>query len=1060
MSPFIHLHTHSDYSLLDGMSKIGEMVKLATEYEMPALALTDHGVLYGAIDFYKACTKAGIKPIIGMEAYVAPHTIHDRRPGIDNHHRHLTLLATNHAGYVNLVKLVTTSHLEGFFGKPRVDKNLLRAHAEGLICLSGDVSSELAYALNNDDTERAENIVKEHQDIFGIDNYFIEVTHHPLVEGAPKIREASIALAKKLNVPLVATQDSHYLRRDDQRAHETLLAVQQSSDPDDVRRLFLSGDDFSFIDTPTAYEYFQDIPEAVENTQKIADRCNLELTLGVWSFPNLEIPEGTTYGEVLKKACYEGLSFREMKKTPEVEERIAYELDIIETKGYSGYILIVADLMRFARENQILTTARGSGAGSLVCYLTGITNVDPLYFNLPFERFLNPERPSAPDIDMDFADARREEVIEYARKKYGEDHVAQIGTFGTMMARGAVRDVARAAGYPYAVGDRISKMIPMGKQGFPMTVDRALEMIPELDDIYKKEEDAQEIIDLAKRLEGTSRHVSIHAAGVVIAPHPLRELIPTQFDPTGEKIITQYDMHCVEDMGLVKFDFLGIKNLSILSDAIDNVEKHHGIRVDIEKIPMDDATTYALLARGETNALFQLNGAGMTRYVKELKPDNIHDINAMVALYRPGPMAFIPDYIARKENPELVTYMDPRMEPILKNSYGIITYQDDILMIAIQLAGYSWGEADKFRKAIGKKIPTEMQLQKDKFIKGCLNGGMTRKTVRELWEQIETFAAYGFNKSHAASYGRVAYQTAYMKANYPAEYMAAVMTSDAGDVEKIAEFIAECRRMSLSILPPDINESIGVFSVVKGDNETPDGIRVGLYSIKNFGTEIADAIIAERERGGRFASFADILERVTHRNLNKKSLESLIMCGALDSLGERGQMLANMDSALAYSREQIKNADTQGSLFGLMTNQETVPQFKLAPANPAPPLQKLRWEKELLGIYTSGHPLDPHRSRITLMKLSLDRIATKKEGVMTKVAGVVDEAKTILTKKGEKMAFVTLSDFTTTLEVVVFPSTYERYKTLLENDDPLMITGKVSKRNDETSLLVETMKRL
>src|SRR3989339_55081 len=730
---FIHLHTHSHYSLLDGLSKVDEMVKLAKSYGMNAIGLTDHGNMYGAIEFYKKCKGAGINPIIGVEAYVTPGSRHDKRPGIDTTRYHLTLLAKNATGYKNLVRLVTLSQLEGYYYKPRMDKEILRAHSEGIIALSGCFGGELSRALRNRDMEEAEKVAREHQDIFGKENYYLEIMHHPGVPGIEEVRAGIIALGKKLDIPLVATQDSHYLHHEDQRAHETLLAIQTNGDLNDENRFSMEADDFSFINTETALEYFKDTPEAVWNTQKIADRCNIELTLGTWVFPNLKIPEGTTYDSELRRLVYEGISTRGLDKNDQtVIDRVEYELKVIHDKGYSPYFLVVGDLLRFARESGILTTVRGSVAGSITTYLLHITHVNPLEYKLPFERFLNPERPSAPDIDMDYADTRREEVINYAKEKYGSDHVAQIGTFGTMMARGAVRDVARALGHPYGIGDRISRLIPEGSQGFPMTIDMALKVEPELADLYKNDPTTKEIIDLAKKLEGCVRHISVHAAGVVIAPTPLYEFTPTQLDPKGGKIISQYDMHAVEDAGLLKFDFLGIRNLSILGDAIRLVAERKGIKINIEQIPVDDLRTFEMLARGETMGLFQLNGAGMTRYLKELKPSTIHDINAMVALYRPGPMECIPDYIARKHRPSLVTYLDPRMKDILAMSYGVITYQDDVMMIAIHLAGYSWLDADKLRKAMGKKIPAEMQAQKIKLLEGFVAGrGSKHKRRKE-----------------------------------------------------------------------------------------------------------------------------------------------------------------------------------------------------------------------------------------------------------------------------------------------------------------------------------------
>ncbi|MDD5152418.1 MAG: DNA polymerase III subunit alpha [Candidatus Pacebacteria bacterium] len=1061
---FIHLHTHSHYSLLDGLSKVDEMVLLAKKYGMNAIGLTDHGNMYGAIEFYKKCKEAGVKPIIGLEAYVTAGSLHDKRAGIDNERFHLTLLAKNEQGYKNLVRLVTISQLEGYYYKPRLDKKVLREYSEGLICLSGCFGGEFSVALRRGDIEGAEKIAREHQDIFGKDNYYLEIMHHPGVEGIEEVRRNIIALSKKLEIPLVATQDSHYLHKEDQRAHETLLAVQTGVDLGNEDRFSMASDDYSFIDTETALQYFKDAPEAVWNTQKIADKCNIELRLGTWVFPNFKIPADTTYNDELRRLVYEGISVRELNpKDKELTDRIEYELGVIRNKGYSPYFLVVSDLIHFAKEHGILTCIRGSVAGSITTYLLGITNVNPIEYKLPFERFLNPERPSAPDIDMDYADTRREEVINYAKEKYGADHVAQIGTFGTMMARGAVRDVARALGHPYAVGDKISKLIPEGSQGFPMTIDEALRIEPDLNKLYKEDRIATEIIDLAKRLEGCVRHISVHAAGVVIAPLPLYEFTPTQLDPKGGKIITQYDMHSVEDAGLLKFDFLGIRNLSILSDSVRLVKERYDKEIDLEKIPLDDKKTFSMLALGETMGLFQLNGSGMTRYLKDLQPSSIHDINAMVALYRPGPMESIPEYIKRKHKPSLVTYIDPRMESILSTSYGLITYQDDVMMIAIELAGYSWLDADKLRKAMGKKIPREMQAQKEKLLKGFVQGGLTPQKATELWTLIEPFAAYGFNKAHAASYGRLAYQTAYMKANYPSEYMTAILTAESGDIEKIAEIITESKRMGIPILPPNVNASFGGFTIVdaKKDGKDQQEIRFGLYTIKNLGTDISNAIIAEREEHGKYKSFADFLERIRHKNLNKKSLESLVKSGAMDDLGERGSMLANTEEALAYNRSQGEEMAGQTSLFGAMADQETVPSLRLKPTKPAEKRDKLVWEKELLGLFVSGHPLDEHREKLTALGTTIEDIKKLREGATVVAGGIVEDIRAILTKRGDKMAFVKLTDQTGTIELVLFPEVFFTHKEFFEAPDRcIKIKGKISERNGDKSVIVERVKEL
>jgi len=949
---FIHLHTHSHYSLLDGLSKVEGLVTEAKKHGMTAIGLTDHGAMYGAIDFYKACTSAGIKPIIGVEAYVANRTRFDKETGIDNKRYHLTLLAKNLTGYRNLVRLTTAAHLEGYYYKPRVDKDLLRQYSEGLIALSGCPAGELGRALQRRNLDLAEKVIAEYQEIFGKENYYIEVMHHPDVEGFTEWRADLISLSKKLNIPLVATQDSHYLCPDDAKAHKTLVAISTNTDVNDTG-IFAGNGDYHFISSDEAYELFADIPEAVANTAKIADECALELTIGKFVFPDFPLPEGKTADEHLHDLAMIGMANRGLEKDPLAIERLEYELGIIKFKGYATYFLVVEDLLRFAHERGIVTNIRGSVAGSMTTYSLNITKLNPLEYNIPFERFLNPDRPSAPDIDMDFSDSRREEVLEYTKQKYGANKVAQIGTFGTMMARGAVRDVARALGKGYDVGDRIAKLIPMGSQGFPMTINHAMELEQDLKRMYETESEVREILDIARKLEGTVRHVSVHAAGVVISPVPLVDITPTQFDPKGGKLITQYDMYSVgeDGIGLTKFDFLGIRNLTILANAVKLVKQHRSIDVDIEDIPLDDRKTFNMLAHGQTTGLFQLNGAGMTKWLMELRPNTIHDINAMVALYRPGPMQFIPDYIKRKHDHSLISYLDPSLEEILKQTYGILVYQDDLLIMANKLAGYTWGEVDKFRKAVGKKIPEEMAKQKEKFISGCVeHSGWTRKKAEEIWAWIEPFAAYGFNKAHSASYGRVAYQTAYLKANYPAEYMTAVLSAEAGDTDTIAEVIAECKRMPIPVLPPDINASFSDFTTVKADTTKTgdvDRIRFGLYTIKNLGEAIADAIIAERTEHGPYRSFTEFLERVAHKDLNKKSLESLIRAGAFDSLGEeRGSLLYNVDDALEYHKLHTREKNSsQDSLFGALAESSSLPSFRMKEAPEATTKEKLSWEK-------------------------------------------------------------------------------------------------------------------
>ncbi|MFA7252607.1 MAG: DNA polymerase III subunit alpha [Candidatus Paceibacterota bacterium] len=1073
MSKFVHLHTHSHYSLLNALPKIDDLIKEAKKNGMPALALTDNANLYGAIEFYKTCKKNEIKPIIGADMYVAARTRNDKQGGVDNRRSRLILLARDLDGYKNLIKLVTFANLEGFYYKPRIDKELIEKHKFGLICISPSFSGATSQALKNGDVAEAKRLVAWYKEVYGEKNFFLELTHHPEIEGHEELMKKVIALGKETNTPLVAAHDVYYLHQEDKKARDTLLLVNTNSDFSD-RNSDSNEEDFSFITSEKAEELFRDTPEALENTLKIAEMCELELELGSWVFPDFKVISGLTPDEELKRLAYEGFAKRNLEQTKEYVDRLEYELKVIKDKGYSPYFLVVADLLRFAHENKILTNIRGSVAGSLTTYLTKITNVDPIDYKLPFERFLNPERPSAPDIDMDYADNRRDEVIEYAKKKYGADKVAQIGTFGTMMARGSVKDVARAMGYPYTLGDRISKLIPMGAQGFPMTIDRALKETKELQEMYNKEADVKIIIDMAKKIEGCARHISVHAAGVVMAPRPLTDFTPLQFDTKGEeKIITQYDMHAIEDAGLLKFDFLGIKNLAILSNAVALAKKIEGQEIDIENIPINDQKTFDLLARGETTGLFQLNGQGMTKYLKDLKPSTIHDINAMVALYRPGPIESIPEYIKRKHNSRTIRFLDPRMKDILSQSFGVITYQDDVMLIAIHLAGYSWLEADKLRKAMGKKIPKEMEAQKEKLKEGLIKKGMSQEKADELWALIEPFAAYGFNKAHAASYGRVAYQTAYMKANFPAIYMACVLTADAGDVEKIAEFIGDCKRMNIPVLPPNVNESFQDFTVVttspltpllkQGEGEKNDTIRFGLTTIKNFGEGIANTIIEERKKNGKFKDLSNFLTRIKDKNLNKKSLEALIKVGALDEFGERGVMMANVENMLTYSREAGQQSENQDSLFGAYVPglNTDVNNFKLQDAPPATATEKLNWERELLGLYLSGHPLDKFRKIIEEKNYKISQVKTDpKEGKECVVAGMIEDIRAIVTKKGDNMAFLKLSDFNDTLETVVFPRTMTEFKNILVKDKAVAVKGKISLRNGEVSLIVDKVKEL
>ncbi len=1059
MAEFTHLHVHSHYSLLGALPTPKELATRAKEYGMKSLALTDNGALYGAINFYKACAKEEIKPIIGLDAYLAPRTRFDKDAGLDKPRGRVVFLAKNNDGYKNLIKMVTESYVHGFYYRPRIDHTLIEELGKDLVCIIPSFSGEPVLSLKDQNHEAAAASLDWYRSVFG-DDLYLELTHHPEIEGHETIQDEIKKLGAQLSVPLVAAHDVYYLDQRDYLARETMLKIQQGGVVETQDAEGELAPNFSFISTDRAQELFSTEQEALQNTTRIAEQCTVEMTPGgTWYFPDYKIESGKDPFDELHDLAYAGVPWRKLSlEDEEVKKRLDYELDVIKMKGYAKYFLVVGDLLREARERKILTTIRGSVAGSLTTYVLGITNVNPLEYKLPFERFLNPERPSAPDIDMDYADNRRDEMISYAREKYGVDNVAQIGTFGTMMARAAVRDVARALGHPYGVGDRIAKLIPMGSQGFPMTIEKALEIEPDLKKLYDKDPETKEVLNLAKQIEGRVRHVGVHAAGVVIAPTPLTDFVPVQPDPKTGKLITQYEMHSVgeDGVGLLKFDFLGIKNLSILADAVRRVEKIHGTHIDIENIPVDDVKTFEMLARGETMGLFQLNGTGMTAFLKQLRPSSIHDINAMVALYRPGPMESIPQYIERKNNPALVSYLDPRLENVLDRSYGVITYQDDVMMIAIELAGYSWLDADKLRKAMGKKIPAVMEAEKDKLLKGFTEyGKLTAQLAEKIWKLIEPFAAYGFNKAHAASYGRVAYQTAYMKANHPVEYMSAVLTADAGDTEAISENIRECERMGIEVLPPDINESFSDFSVVPNTTK----IRFGLTTIKNFGAGISESIIQERKAHGPYISLQDFLHRVTDKNLNKKSLEALILSGSFDRFEERGTMMQNIETLLAYHKEQVHGKEAaQDSLFGGFT--ESIHALVLTPGIPLTPRDMLIAEKELLGVYVSGHPLDAYREELEKRpKIS----ALKKEtrnGISAVTAGIIEGVRELLTKKGDRMAFIEIGDGADTIETVAFPEVYRTYQELLIPGSCIAIQGKISIRNEESTIVIDRAKKL
>jgi DNA polymerase III subunit alpha len=1084
---FAHLHLHTEYSLLDGLSKISKLTKRVKEMGMDSVAITDHGSMYGAIEFYKACKKEEVKPIVGLEAYTTlkDHKIRNEDGSRGADAFHLLLLAKDEEGYRNLMKLTSIAHTEGYYYRPRFDKPTLEKYSKGLIVTSACPASELANAILHDGYDKAVETAKWFQHVFGRD-YYLEVQNHQyenaiLTAENPDIRgemekmagvekalnENILKLSRELAIPIIATNDAHYIDLDDAQAQDALVCVATGKLVSDTKRI-------RFIDNPNFYvkspeemsELFPTLPEALENTVKIAEQCNLEIsTFGKWFFPKYDVPGDVKPEDYLRQLVEERAPERLGEITQEARERLDYELEIICGKGYAPYFLITQDFVYWAASKGIITNTRGSAAGSLVSYCIGITTVNPLTYYLPFERFLNPFRPSPPDIDFDVADDKRDVIIGYITEKYGKDNVAQICTFGRMLARAAIRDVARVLGYPYAIGDRLSKVTPPPKQGFPIDIPKALIESPELKQLYDTDADSKKILDLARRVEGSARHLSVHAAGVVVSQGPMTDYSPIQLETGGSKVITQYEMHACEDVGLIKFDILGIRNLSILGASVDIVRQTRGEEVDLRTIPLDDKKTFEMLGRGETMGTFQLGGSGMTRYLKELKPAKIEDIMAMIALFRPGPMSVIPEYIARKNDPSLIKYLDPRMEKFLGASYGLIVYQDDLLFCALDLAGYTWEEADKFRKAVGKKIPEEMAAQKDKFISGIVANGQTQQFAEDLWKLFEPFQSYGFNKAHAASYGMVCYQTSYMKANYPVEYMCALLTAESGDTDKISQALAECRRMGIIVLAPSVNESDQGFKVVQ-NNESLEGqaIRFGLSAIKNVGRAAIDSIIAVRE-DGPFNSLTEFCHRVDGQKANKKVLESLIKAGAMDQFGKRAALVAALEEI--RGRANAKSKQNSNGQEGLFDSEEegskTVAQMvdTLPDVEDFSEEEKLTLEKQLLGFYLTEHPLGDTLSKVQ-DRITHKLIALAEEevpGRMVTIAGAVSAIRPVITKNGNKeMAFVTLEDDTGTAELVVFPTIYTSTKQYWSGRKPLLIEGKLDFREDSKSILVESVR--
>jgi len=1051
---FAHLHTHSHYSLLDGLAKIDDLINEAKKYNISALAITDHGVMYGAIEFYKKAKAAGIKPIIGCEVYVAPNGMTSKKARIDEKPFHLVLLAKNYDGYKNLVKLVSLAHLEGFYYKPRVDKEILKKYSNGLIALTACLQGEIPRSIVNQDFAKAEKLTLEYKEIFK-DNLYLELQYHESIPEQKIANEGLLKLAKKLNLPIIATNDIHYVDIADAEIQDILLCLQTKHKKEDKKRLCMLGEDFSFRSPETMSQLFYDYPEAIKNSEKIANECNLELELGKIKLPHFPVPDNLTPEDYLEKLCRDKISNRYPVITDEIKERLNYELSIIKKTEFASYFLIVEDFVNWAKTNGIVVgPGRGSAAGSIVSYILNITNIDPIAYNLVFERFLNPERISMPDIDLDFADTRRDEVIRYVENKYGQDHVAQIITFGTMAARAAVRDVGRVLDYPYSFCDMISKMIPAN-----MNLNEALETVKEFRNLYETNRDAAKIINTAKKLEGVARHASKHACGVVITPQPLTEYLPLQLDTSSENktIITQYEMHAIEDLGLLKMDFLGLKNLSVIEDAIKIINHTTGEKIDIDKINLNDEKAFKLLQKGETTGVFQLESDGMKRYLKELKPTELEDIMSMVALYRPGPIESIPNFIAGKHHKRETTYLDKKLEPILKKTYGVIVTQDQVLQIARDFAGFTYAEADILRKAVGKKIEKLLVEQEKKFKSGAIKNGASPIIADKVWDFILPFARYGFNRAHAACYAMLAYQTAYLKSHYPAHFMAALLTSDLSDTDRIAIEVEECRKMDIEVLPPDVNESLENFTVVLGENKKDyKKIRFGLLAIKNVGAGIVKAIINERKKSGNFKNFEDFVNRIQTKDFNKKSLESLIKSGALDKFEERGTLLENTEFILDFNKKIEKDKlSGQTNMFGF-NNSQINHKINLRRAPDVDINQKLMWEKELLGLFISAHPMAELRFKLKKFVLPINEINNHKPGskrVLT--CGIITSLKKIITANKELMIFAKIEDETGSVESIIFPKILNLAPKVWEENKTVIILGRLSDKDNIKKIIVE-----
>ncbi|MFC1967210.1 DNA polymerase III subunit alpha [Chloroflexota bacterium] len=1062
---FTHLHVHTEYSLLDGMSRIRQLIAKVKEMGMDSVAITDHGVMHGVIEFYQAAKEAGIKPIIGCEVYVAPGSRLGRNAA-DKNYYHLVLLAKNKAGYQNLLQLTTKAHLEGFYYKPRVDKELLEQHHEGLVALSACLGGELPKLILGGRLQEAREAALWYRQTFG--DFYLEIQRHPITE-LEKVNQHLIKLGQELDIPLVATNDTHYINREDAYAHDLLLCIGTNSTVTDEKRIKMEGD-FLYLKSPEEMaEMYRDLPQSLENTERIAEMCNLKLEFGRLHLPEIDLPPDKTAQQFLSDLCHENLRRYYPDPTPEIEQRLEYELEVIEKTQFANYFLVTWDIISFVKKQNILFGVRGSAAASIVLHCLGITQVDPIEHKLVFERFLNIERREMPDIDLDFQDDRRDEVIAYVSQKYGQDHVAQIITFGTLGAKAAIRDVGRALGMPYGDVDRVARLVP---NAVGMKLERALQENEELNAIYRQDNTVKKLVDSARMVEGISRHASTHAAGVVISKEPLTRYVPLQSSGRGngqESVTTQFAMAEIAQIGLLKMDFLGLINLSILGKAIEIIRENRGLDIDLINIPMDDAKTFALLASGETAGVFQLEGAGMRRYIKDLKPTAFSDISAMVALYRPGPMEHIPTFIKAKHGEIPIRYPHPALEKILEETYGVIVYQDQVLFIVREFAGYSLGQADIFRKAMGKKIASVMKKEKRNFIDGAKKNGFTEETAEQVFALIEPFAGYAFNKAHSVSYALIAYQTAYLKANFPAEYMTALLVKHGDQMEKVTNAVAECRRLGIDVLPPDINRSQVSFSIEKDGEEKP-AIRFGLATIKNVGPGAVEPIIAERDQGGEFKSMEDLARRADFRGANRRVLESLIKTGTMDNiiksgvmdaLGDRGTLLANTDRILSLIQREQKLRDTgQSTMFDMLGDEMPVPmpELEMAPSESSDK-ERAGWEKELMGISFSEKPFSPVASVDGQATTFCGQVDEELDGQSIVVAGRISAVRYPFTKAGKPFASVVLEDISGQVEVVAWPNIYADTTEFWNEGSELVVEGKVRVRNDSAQLNCDHVRR-